>query len=650
MRLQAVILSVVIAAPAAAQTTSLSLRVLADTDATPLRRAKVVALSDGRSAEPVFSGDDGRLQLTGVGPTTTLHVSKAGYAPRSLPYRAGVAETLEIRLALAAVITGRVIDSRGRPAVRVGVQVRRVDAAPGEEASTSARTDDRGEFRVGALAAGHLQIYVERGPGAGPAAPMQEPASDILGVTMGAGEQIDVQLATQTPSVEFPFSEGGVVTGTLRDEHGEPAEGVGVTLQAIAGSGVEATGPPATVDDTGRFRLFHVPPGRYLMVVTTGPGSGLAVAPGVVRRGVADLARQPFLPVYFPGHVDPSAAAPIVVERARELHGIDMVVPAVRGARVFGSVSLTGSTGPVLLRPARRSTATVLGIPSTTITADGTFELRNVPPGQYTLQFLSPAVYDRPSEVTDFRFAAVAVSVDAGDVGPVVLSPAPTSTIGGRIVLEGDRAGVMPRDFGLAVLPADAADSPDRNLVSGATMIVGSAEPDSRWTFRIAGLAGPVRLALARAPRGWWLKSARVGASDAAIEPADFGAPETSRDDVELVFAQSAGAVTGRAVGADGRPLDLYTVVAFPPDRDRWFEGSPYVTTTTSRSNGDFLLPSLPPGPYLVAAIEYSELDPGAEDILRPDALAELAATAQRLSVGERQQHRVDLRLVRTAR
>jgi hypothetical protein len=646
MRLQALLVAFLIAAPAAAQPTSVSVRVLADSDGTPLRRVKVVAVGGGRAGEPAFSGDDGRVLAIAVGPGTVLQLSKAGYTPQSVPATASPTGALDIRLAKAVVITGRVIDSRGQPAVRVPVQVRRVDDAAGPFTPAPARTDDRGEFRLGSLAAGRFEVYVERGRGATSPPQARESESNVVAVTATAGEQLDVQLTQQIPSVEFPFSEGGVVTGTLVDEHGEPADGVGISLQSVGGAGVESTIPPAAVDDTGRFRIFHVPPGRYLMVVTSRPAPGVTTAPGIVRIGAGDLAGHAFLPVYFPGSLDPSEAEPLVIERAREVHGIDMVVPAVRGARVFGSVALPGARkDPILLRPAPRSAATVLGVPSATTTAQGTFELRNVPPGRYTLQFVSPAVYDRPSAVTEFRFAAAEVSVGVDDVGPIMLSPALTSTISGRIILEGERQGVAPQDFALTVLPVNPADAPDRRMVSGATMIAGGAEPDSNWTFRVAGLAGPSRIALSRAPRGWWLKAVRVGAVDAALEPADFGWGE-SRDDVEVILARSAGTVTGRAVGTNGRPLDLYTVVAFSPERDRWFDGSPYVVTTTSRSNGEFVLPSLAPGQYLIAAIEYSELDPTAEEVLRADSLARLTPAAQRLSVGEHQQQRIDLRLI----
>jgi hypothetical protein len=121
----------------------------------------------------------------------------------------------------------------------------------------------------------------------------------------------------------------------------------------------------------------------------------------------------------------------------------------------------------------------------------------------------------------------------------------------------------------------------------------GSIEPDLDWTFRIGGLTGPTRFGLARAPQSGWLKEVRI---------------------------------------------------------DRWFKGSSLVRTTTSRSDGTFVLPSLAPGDYPVVAAEFSELDPNADDLLQPETLTRLASSAQRVTVAERQQQRVDLKLAAIAR
>jgi hypothetical protein len=180
MRILTLMLVVLAAAPAGAQTAVVRLRVAADGDAAPLRRVRVIAEAGGRAAAPVFTDDEGWVDVAGLSMGAVLRMSKAGFAPQAIRVPASRPAALDVRLAPAAVITGRVIDSRGQPAVRVGVIVRRIDPAPlglkpdaavvGPTPDTALipretrlRTDDRGEFRAGNLISGRYELSTERG-------------------------------------------------------------------------------------------------------------------------------------------------------------------------------------------------------------------------------------------------------------------------------------------------------------------------------------------------------------------------------------------------------------------------------------------------------------------------------------------------------
>lgn len=663
-------LILLVSTSAGAQTlVPLKLRIVSAADGEPLRRARVAPASDV-NAQPEFSGDGGTVSASAHA-GSDLRVSKAGYAPRLVRVTAGNGTT-DVALAPAAVITGRVIDSNGAPGVRIGVVVRRL--APVEAAipvQMQLRTDDRGEFRAGGLSAGRYEVYTERGvdltgvldtlpPGGAPAAMAErvrqgrEAASNIVTVTPAAGEHADVTLAHAAPSIEFPFSEGSVVSGTLIDEFGEPAEGARVTLVALGSTGISHMSGSAVADDFGRFRLYHVPPARYLLVATDANSSPPLA--GVYIPGLGDAAARR-LPVYYPGTSNPTEAVPITAERGREMSGLDMTFRMARGVRVFGTVTpVPGTTQrPVALKAFVPWTVVALGNRSSVVRADGSFELTNVPPGEYAVQALASAPGTDVS-LADIRFASQRIIVGSEDVGPIVLTPSATSSISGRMTLEGSREGITANQFQLAVLPVEPADAPEPyQLGSGVTLrggaaIQGGIEPESDWTFRVIGLSGPTRFGLARAPQGWWLKEVRIGGRNAAYEPAPFGSPDDTRNDVEIVLSSRGATIGGRAADADNSPVALYTVVVFPPERDRWFSGSSLVQTTTSRSDGTFSLPSLPPGDYLVAAVEFSELDPNADDLRQPEAPARLISSARRVTVAEGQHQRVDLKLTTIAR
>jgi hypothetical protein len=86
-------------------------------------------------------------------------VMKAGYARREIAVRSGEA-TSDVRLVRTAVISGRVVDGNGEPAPNVVVRAEEVDPA-GQLVRATARTDDRGEFRLSGLGEGRFALSAQ---------------------------------------------------------------------------------------------------------------------------------------------------------------------------------------------------------------------------------------------------------------------------------------------------------------------------------------------------------------------------------------------------------------------------------------------------------------------------------------------------------
>jgi hypothetical protein len=630
-------------------------------DATPLARARITVQSAGRSSDPVLTDTDGGAEIVVPRAPYTLRIAKSGFAPREVRSSDISAVALEVTLLPASVLTGRVTDAMGEPAVSVNVAFRRLDPreAP-QPAEVRVDTDDLGEFRLGNLVAGRYSLHTEQGfdligmfdhmPAVDSLAALElmkremqaqrkaPPLSQAVEVEVRPGEELSVTLVHDRPSVTLPYAVvGGVITGVVLDEQGEPAEGMLMTLwqpEQNWATYVWPKGRTRRTDDRGRYRLFHIPAGQYL-VSASNPADPPAFDPGDMR----------FLRTYFPGRTDIAEAWKIDVGRSQERSGIDMTVTAAPGSRVYGSVlNASGQhRASVTLTSSHAAGAFALTPRSAVVAADGRFELRNVPPGNYVLQAVSGST-DDPLHVEVNEFTAQRVTVTSGDVGPLTLTTLPKSTLTGRIRLEGDNRSTDPGDFGLRAVPVDRDDAPSVRGLSP------DSEIGSDWRFTMSGLLARSRIALARAPDGWWIKSAMIGGVDAAQDPVSFGTKEDSRDDVTIVLADNGATIAGRVLDDRKQALEAFNVVVFATDRTQWFEGSRYIRTAGPENGGGFRVASLAPGEYYVAATDYLDTDPTAEGMKTTDALSGLARSAERVTIGEGQRRLVDLRLVPATR
>jgi protocatechuate 3,4-dioxygenase beta subunit len=625
-------------------------------DARPIAHARIVVVTNGRPSAPVFADDEGRFAVPALPADSALRFAKAGYGAVQIE-RPSPSTPLDVHLPIGAVLTGRVVDANGQPAVDVTVRVRLETAGPAPE-TIYADTDDRGEYRIGSLAPGRYVVDAHPGfdfsrfgedlllgaAGRLHAKLLQERASaaalsERVRLVMRAGEEMSHDIVYQRPAVSLPYAEvGGVITGVLLDEFGEPAEGVVMRLwQARVENGRLRLRPAEKArrtDDRGRYRLFHLPAGRYYLTATTDTDEASIF-----------MGDEPFLPIYFPGSVDVAEAWPIHVARGSETDRIDMTAPRTRGARLRG-VALDGNGRPLAGNVALVA-ASQPGVPSLTprfVEADrtGAFEFDGIAPGAYVVQAVKASGSDamHVEEITDF--AMQRLQVGAEDVGPIVLTAAATSSLTGRVVVEGDTTPDA-REFGLVVLPVDPDETPQIRFGRSDVPL----GPDGRFVIR--GLTTKIRLGLDRAPAGWWIRSANIGGIDAASDPVAFGTRQDSRDDIGVVLARTAATLSGRVVNDRGGRVESSSIVVFPSDVDRRFPRSRYVKTVDADSDGEFTVTSLPPGSYLVAAVEAADGDATA-DWTDPDALEEIASLAERVTLGEGQRATLSLRVVRPAR
>jgi hypothetical protein len=265
---------------------------------------------------------------------------------------------------------------------------------------------------------------------------------------------------------------------------------------------------------------------------------------------------------------------------------------------------------------------------------DGRFEFPNVAPGQYVIH----AYRGRSNASTEGEFGALPISVGDADVTDLVLHMSRGSSITGRFTFLSNDASKRPARSAieLSPMPVDFDLSPQNNLAR--------AEIHSDWTFEIAGINGPRRLQVLRAPPEWTLEEIRVNGIDVTDRPLPFGSPAQSLTDVEVVLTDRVSELKGSIVDDRARPAPGASLIMFSTDRDRWYSASRFLRKTRAGPDGMFMISGLPFGSYYAAAV--AQLPAEGEDAWQDAAFLEsLMPRASAVTLGDGQQPFLNLRL-----
>jgi hypothetical protein len=537
-----------------------------------------------------------------------------------------------------AIIRGRILLGDGRPGRRAAVRLQPPgDSAPrvvsADLAGRYEFTEVRlGEYRVSAGKPGYLGLeYGQRRT--------QEPGALL---TIKAGETLD--------RIDMTLPASGAITGRVMDEYGDPIQAVDVTLwQPVFAANrrqlvpVPGIGGGAT-NDQGRYRLYAVPPGQYVVVARP---ADAPVPPG-------------YTSTYFPGNPHASGAKPVTVGVSQEVAGVDIPLARVTGARLSGVV--VDSTGkPIMARvsliPALRSGGSVMvDWMSKVSDHDGRFEIASVSPGEWVLQ--AAAVAALSSRQQEGEFVSQHVSVSGADLRDLHLQLSAGSHVAGHIVFDGV-GSADPAAVRIGTVPADVDRAPfmgrpvalPNGIVTGTPALVTSpatatAEVKPDGSFELDALNGPRRFRLIRAPASWSVKTIRANGRDVTDEPLSFGRKDESLTDVEIVLTNRAASVAGVVTDARGRPAAGSVVLAFATDPDRWYQGSRFLAFTRAGSDGSFAVVDLPQGEYHVAAIDWMQGSDSYGEWQDPEFLASIAPRATRIILADGQAMSATPRLI----
>lgn len=489
-------------------------------------------------------------------------------------------------------------------------------------------TDAEGRYTLGGLSVGlyrvivsarsHLHQAFGRPPG-----------------RSGPGRRIQVGAGERVRGIDVALIRGAVVAGRVTDPAGEPLPNADVSLYVFRHAGL--LGPRLVMqqrkstDDRGEFRLYGLSAGTYLVAAESDASSPL---PENVRwHGDA---REALVMTFAPGTPVTVDAQRIAVDVGQEVNAdIQMVAGRLvtLAGRVVDSRGVPLPRGTITLRAA--DDPIIRDQQPHPVRRDGTFQIRGVAPGAYTLHVHSvhPNPMAAPDGAVPIESAAVEVLVGDEDLTDLNVGLSPPSTLTGRLVVEGDAAALR----GATLTISGGARWPHRVLTPAR--VRGRVDDDR--SIHVGGLTGHRVLRVSGLPRGWWVKAVRIDGQDALLG-FDYGVGQAFTG-LEIVVSDRPSRLVGRVTDSNGRPAVDATVVVIPEDLEH-FEG--FVVpglggTVRTDHDGRFDVEPIRPGRYYVAAVHDEDLPANLFD--DHDSLRDLAARATHVAVTEGNREQVDL-------
>jgi hypothetical protein len=490
--------------------------------------------------------------------------------------------------------------------------------SPETRSQRAATTDANGRFELINLPAGKWTVNASKGGYVSQQYGQRRPFESVEPIDLADGQRV---------TANFTLPRGGVITGRISDEYGDAVTGARVeVLRSQMTQGRRRLTPVSVnsqTDDTGAFRVFGLAPGEYYVSARQQP----------MPFDFADGGPTTFAATFYPGTAAVADAQRIKVDAASEQSGINFALGAARSVRVSGTV-LDSNGAPaqamLMLQPASLVDGPFgIGMQARS-QADGTFTIRNVAPGEYTLEVMTGQGGRGGGGGASPDVASMSLIVGNEDIAGMTITTSKGGSIRGTVVAN---AG--------STLPTTALQVSVQSMGSGGLRGGGlNAQVGSAGTFDLSGLAGSYVLRVDRVPDGWTVKSITVNGKDAFDLPIDVrGADQLA---ARVVLTNHVNELTG-TVRVGGQISMNASVVVFPDNPAQWPFPSRRVRSTRVDKNGLFRVRALPAGQrYLAVAVDYLEQG----EFQDPEFLQRMKGRATEITLGEGESKNIDLTLV----
>jgi Carboxypeptidase regulatory-like domain len=511
-----------------------------------------------------------------------------------------------------------------------GTVVRKLDGAPLKGATVWLASDENrehtmatttaadGRFELRNVPAGRYRLTVRRN-GYVDAYYGQKKADD-------PGSILTLRPGQKLVDLVFKLGRTGVISGRIYDEDGESMQGIRVNAVRkvyINGKLQLQTYDERQTNDLGEFRLFGLSPGRYL----------ITAEPELWNRVVGDRefsgadkngGEKGYAKLYYPGVNDSGKASAITVKEGDEIASIDILMKQVTVYRVRGKVvnllpkpSKRGWSQVNLLRINQGAGWESIGGASVG-DADGSFDIREIPPGNYTIRVMLRSD-DGRMHVTQQDIA-----VGNADVEGLTLTVGEGVNIAGRVTWDGtpklERQGFVI-----------AATSTENEQFPGTS---GEVDDNNQFTLKDVH-DGEFRLDAWGISKDCYLKEVRY--SDTIVPDATIRVAKGTVGSLEITLSSRGAHVQGAVLNEDTLPAVGAWAVAIPDKKTR---RASYSANTDQY--GHFEVRGLPPGKYKL--FSWRALEQGAwED---PEFLTEYEEKVTVIEVHEGDTKTVELKLI----
>ncbi|HET9271646.1 MAG TPA: carboxypeptidase-like regulatory domain-containing protein [Vicinamibacterales bacterium] len=515
------------------------------------------------------------------------------------------------------LIRGIVMSDGGTPVRRAQVRA----TVSGMPAARVTSTDADGRFELRDLPAGRWTLMASKPGFVSQRYGQRRPFETVSPIELANGQKID--------GANFALLRGGVINGRVLDDLGESVANVRVTVQRR--QMIEGTrrlinvGVNDETDDTGAFRLYGLAPGEYYVSA-------------VLRNNPIE---QPgdnagYAPTFYPGTGNVNEAQRVTVGAGEEV-SIGFSLLPVRLVRVSGTVvSQSGEIGGgnvqlVSAFDGSEGPMTTLG---GGIQADGSFFIANVPPGSYMLTARSGAGGRGRGGAAvaraggEMEIGSLPVVVGDGDVTGVSIILTRGASIAGTVVTEGTSPITLSN---LRVMTRQIRNTPGMGVAGSGVSATGS--------FQLSTLSGAVSLRVENLPSQWMVKSIVIGSTDVTDGGFELRGTEQITN-ARIVLTDRLSELNGNVTLRNQEVKDS-SVIVFAEDAALWTFPTRYVRMLRADAQGHYTLRGMPPGTYLMAALDYLEEGEWQD----PEFLERLRESASRATIREGETKTVNLQL-----